>query len=61
MISNLLLPEEEILTDDTAQLLHAEILTRNEEGVVQSKLPRGRTLLTNKRLLFLSSSASQGR
>lgn len=59
MISNLLLPEEEILTDDTAQLLHAEILTRNEEGIVQSKLPRGRTLLTNKRLLFLSSSASQ--
>lgn len=60
MLSNFLLPEERVVTADAAQLQHAEVFTRNDEGTVQSKLPRGRTVLTNKRLLIMSSSSNQG-
>lgn len=59
-MNGLLLPEEEIATGDEQQLQHVGAWIKEENGAVQQKLPKGRLLLTNKRLLFVACGTNQG-
>ena len=54
----MLLPEEEV--SDDQQLLHVGAWVKEENGAIQQKLPKGRVIVTNKRLLFVSCGTNQG-
>ena len=48
------------MTETAAQIEHAQVIIRDDQEQVKYSLPRGRTVLTNKRLIFVSSSADRG-
>ncbi|XP_062520734.1 uncharacterized protein LOC134195682 [Corticium candelabrum] len=59
LLSSLLLPGERVVTETAAQIEHAQVIIRDDQEQVKYSLPRGRTVLTNKRLIFVSSSADR--
>lgn len=56
LVSSILLPEEEA---SDGHLLHVGAWIKDESGAIQQKLPTGRVIVTNKRLLFVSCGTNQ--
>ncbi|XP_062520722.1 uncharacterized protein LOC134195673 [Corticium candelabrum] len=54
LVNTMLLPEEEVAAGNDQHLEYVSASIRNEGGALQQELPKGKLILTNKRILFVS-------
>ena len=60
LVNTMLLPEEEVAAGNDQHLEYVSASIRNEGGALQQELPKGKLILTNKRILFVSCGTIRG-